>query len=79
MENIEEQDHKQGDLERSHAAQVRLAPLRVAFGLGTFPVVVKEAMNIIGLSVGPARQPISYLEKEKKDELRKVLTEIGAL
>ncbi|MGC9347675.1 MAG: 4-hydroxy-tetrahydrodipicolinate synthase, partial [Anaerolineae bacterium] len=33
-----------GDLAGAYVAQQRLAPLRLAFGLGTFPVVVKEAL-----------------------------------
>jgi 4-hydroxy-tetrahydrodipicolinate synthase len=34
---------------RSLEAQFRLAPLRLAFDLGTFPVVIKEALNLIGI------------------------------
>ena len=46
-----------GDHKRALDAQYRLAPLRIAFGLGTFPVVVKEALNMIGIDAGPAILP----------------------
>lgn len=69
----------QGDLERSLAAQERLLPLRLAFGLGPFPVVVKDAVNMLGIPVGPARAPITSLTGGARDQLRRVLKEIGAL
>ena len=43
---------KAGDMKRSLEAQFRLAPLRLAFDLGTFPVVIKEALNLIGIDAG---------------------------
>jgi 4-hydroxy-tetrahydrodipicolinate synthase len=68
-----------GDLPRALAAQERLHPLRVAFGLGSFPVVVKDALNLIGIPVGPPRRPIRPLTGEARDRLRAVLKEMGAL
>lgn len=69
----------QGDLARSLAAQERLLPLRQAFGLGPFPVVVKDAVNMLGIPVGPARAPITSLTGDARDQLRKVLEEMGVL
>jgi len=63
-------DHK-GALE----AQYRLAPLRIAFGLGTFPVVIKEALNMIGIEAGPAVPPVGPMNRENREKLRKVLEE----
>ncbi len=68
-----------GDQERSLKAQERLATLRQAFGLGSFPVVIKDAMNMVGLPAGPPRRPIHSLEGEAREELRRVLSEVGAL
>jgi 4-hydroxy-tetrahydrodipicolinate synthase len=68
-----------GDLERSRAAQEKLIPLRRAFTLGSFPVVVKDAMNMIGLPAGPPRRPIRSLEGEMKRQLKTVLKELEAL
>ena len=68
-----------GDIEKARKAQFRLAPLRLAFNLGSFPVVVKEALNLIGINVGSARAPIKSLSKDKKKILRDVLRELGLL
>jgi len=62
-----------GDLERSLAAQHRLAPLRRAFGLGTFPVVVKEALRMIGIDAGPARAPVGTMSVECIEKLKYVV------
>jgi len=35
-----------GDLKGSLKAQFKLAPLRIAFTLGTFPAVIKESLNL---------------------------------
>lgn len=69
----------EGDVARSLAAQERLLPLRLAFGLGPFPVVVKDAVNMLGIPVGPARAPITSLTGDARDQLRKVLEDIGVL
>jgi 4-hydroxy-tetrahydrodipicolinate synthase len=68
-----------GDLARALAAQEKLLPLRTAFGLGSFPVVVKDAMNMIGVPAGPARRPLHSLRGETKDKLIDVLKMVGAL
>jgi len=69
----------EGDLARSLAAQERLLPLRLAFELGTFPVVIKDAMNMIGVQVGPPRRPLQSLRGDAMDKLRDVLEQVGAL
>jgi 4-hydroxy-tetrahydrodipicolinate synthase len=69
----------EGDLARSRAAQEKLLPLRLAFELGTFPVVVKDAMNMIGVPVGPARRPLQSLTGDATDKLRDVLEKVEAL
>ena len=68
-----------GDLARALAAQERLLPLRTAFGLGSFPVVVKDAMNMIGVPAGPAHRPLHSLKGDARDELRDVLKVVGVL
>jgi 4-hydroxy-tetrahydrodipicolinate synthase len=73
------QAFQEGDLARALAAQEKLLPLRTAFGLGTFPVVVKDAMNLIGVPVGPARRPLRSLTDEARDKLRDVLEQVGVL
>lgn len=68
-----------GDHRRALEAQYRLAPLRLAFGLGTFPVVIKEALNMIGIEAGPAILPVGPMSDENRSRLRQVLVEMGAL
>lgn len=68
--------YQRGDLDAARLAQQRLAPLRHAFRLGTFPVVAKEAVDLIGLSAGPARGPISRLSKDARKELARVVHEL---
>jgi 4-hydroxy-tetrahydrodipicolinate synthase len=63
----------QGKLGEALEAQKRLAPLRDAFNLGTFPVVVKEALELIGIPAGPARGPVGPLAEEQRERLRQVL------
>lgn len=69
-----------GEYDRACALQRRLAPLRVAFGLGTFPVVVKEALALQGrLPDGRARRPIQPLGKKARTQLGNLLSEMGVL
>jgi 4-hydroxy-tetrahydrodipicolinate synthase len=68
-----------GDLGRARNLQRKLAPVRMAFGLGTFPVVVKEAMGMIGLPVGPARAPVGPMSEQARAQLRAALEQAGLL
>ncbi len=68
-----------GDHKRALEAQYRLAPLRVAFGLGTFPVVIKEALNLIGIEAGEAIRPVGPMTPENREKLRRILDEMGML
>ena len=54
-----------------------LAPLRKAFGLGTFPAVLKEGLNLLGISVGTPKLPVKPLEPEARESLRKILKELS--
>ncbi|MCJ7505911.1 4-hydroxy-tetrahydrodipicolinate synthase [Candidatus Bathyarchaeota archaeon] len=66
-----------GDLERARQAQFKLLPLRLAFSLGTFPAVIKEAMTMIGKPSGPTRSPVGSISEENRKELRSVLKDLG--
>ncbi len=68
-----------GDLEAARKAQARLAPLRNAFDLGSFPVVVKEALQLLGLEVGPARLPIHPMSNENRKELKDILSSMDLI
>ena len=68
-----------GDLKRSLDAQFRLAPLRLAFDLGTFPVVIKEALNLIGIDAGVGIPPVGGISPKAKEDLREILDNMGLL
>lgn len=68
-----------GDIAGALAAQYRLAPLRIAFNLGTFPVVTKDALNMLGVSVGHPIRPVQHVSEAARKKLRDILVEIGAL
>jgi 4-hydroxy-tetrahydrodipicolinate synthase len=67
----------EGAIERARALQARLARLRGAFELGTFPVVVKEALALAGEPVGSCRGPVGPLSAEARELLRQTLVEVG--
>jgi 4-hydroxy-tetrahydrodipicolinate synthase len=68
-----------GDLEGAHQAQQQLAPLRMAFSWGTFPVVIKEALDLMGMQAGPGRAPVGPLSGEQRERLRGVLQGMGLM
>jgi len=71
--------YTRGDIERAKEAQADLAPLRLAFKMGSFPVVIKDALKLIGIKVGPARCPIKSLGKVKQEKLKNILQQMGLL
>ena len=67
-----------GDLAAAREAQFKLAPLRMAFSLASFPAVIKEALNLLGLNVGKIIRPNTGCSAANLEKLRKVLLEVGA-
>jgi len=65
-----------GDLAGALEAQEDLAPLRGAFTWGTFPVVIKEALDLIGLEGGPCRAPVGPLSQPQRERLQNLLKEL---
>ena len=62
-----------GDHVGAQQAQIQLAPLRMAFSLGTFPQVMKEAVQVIGIDVGSARPPVGRLTRNERSELEEAI------
>lgn len=62
-----------GDLPGSLEAQFKLAPLRIAFTIGTFPAVIKESLALLGLDVGPCMDPVGPMNDEEREKVRQVL------
>jgi 4-hydroxy-tetrahydrodipicolinate synthase len=70
---------QRGDLAASRAAQLRLNPLRLSLAIGTAPGGVKAALNLLGMSLGPARAPIAPLPADKLKAARAALVQAGLL
>ena len=66
-----------GNIKEAFQSQRELMPLRLAFSLGSFPVVIKEALNMMGISVGPCRDPILPVTTENRQKILKVLKDLG--
>src|SRR3989475_11042747 len=54
-------DYKKGDLNGAREAQERLLPIINALGVGKYPAALKEAMSLIGMPVGPLKEPLQSL------------------
>lgn len=68
-----------GQFDAAQDTQNTLARLRQAFGLGTFPAILKTGVEFVGLPAGPPRAPITRLNHSERQQLRAVLEEIGIL
>ncbi len=65
-----------GDYEGAREAQFRLVPLRIAFSLGSFPAVIKEALSMVGIDAGDCKLPTSRLTQDESTQLKTILTEM---
>jgi 4-hydroxy-tetrahydrodipicolinate synthase len=63
-----------GDIAAARNAQESLRPLRDAFALGTLPVVLKTAAQMLGMPAGPARSPAQPLSDEARERLSQALS-----
>ena len=70
---------KAGDAAGALEAQFKFSQLRIATNMGTFPVVLKEALKLIGYDCGDCVKPIQPLSEEQRGKLRGVLTDMGLL
>ena len=71
--------YKAGDQAGELDAQFKFSKLRISTNMGTFPVVIKEGLRMMGYDVGDCIAPIAPLSEDKRAELREVLTSIGVL
>ena len=65
-----------GDIAGSLEDQYRLVPLRIAFGLGSSPTVIKEALELLGIEAGPCAAPTGPMTAGEKEQLKKILKEM---
>ncbi len=66
-----------GDHARSLELQFQLAPLRAWIEKATFPVVLKEALRLVGVEVGYALAPAGDLTTEQRRGLQAALDKIA--
>ena len=69
----------EGDREGALQAQFKFSALRIATNMGTFPVVLKEALKMIGHDCGNCVEPIQPLDDAQREKLRGVLVGMGLL
>lgn len=62
-----------GDIAAARKAQESLRVLRDAFALGTMPVVLKTAAEMLGMPAGPARSPAQPLDAQARARLEQAL------
>jgi 4-hydroxy-tetrahydrodipicolinate synthase len=62
-----------GDIAAARKAQESLRALRDAFALGTMPVVLKTAAEMLGMPAGPARSPAQPLDAKARASLEQAL------
>lgn len=62
-----------GDAKGALEAQFQLSMLRIASNMGSFPVVIKEGLQMLGFDVGSCLAPIRPLTEEQHEKLRDVM------
>ncbi len=64
-----------GDIKGSLEAQIQATPIRLAFNIGSFPVVLKESLKLLGIDAGPCYPPIHPMTDEQIKALKKAMQE----
>jgi 4-hydroxy-tetrahydrodipicolinate synthase len=70
-------EFKRGNLEAARSAQSRLLPIIEAIGVGRFPAGLKEAMRIVGVTVGGVKSPLQGLTEDERKTVAGFLRESG--
>jgi 4-hydroxy-tetrahydrodipicolinate synthase len=68
-----------GDVAGSLEAQYKIAPVRMAFNLGSYPTILKESLELLGIDAGPCFAPVGPMSVESKELLKKALIQAGVL
>jgi 4-hydroxy-tetrahydrodipicolinate synthase len=71
--------YRKGDLDQAWEAQMRLMPFVDSMFLGTFPAALKEALALMGKSVGPVRMPLVPLGDQDREKLRMSLGRLSGV
>ena len=73
------ESYLKGDVKRSLKLQLDAIPLINALFCEVNPIPVKAAMNMMGKEVGPLRLPLTEMEAQNKERLKKAMEEYGIL
>ena len=67
----------EGDVAGSREIQLKALPLIDALFCEVNPIPVKAAMNMMGWEAGPLRMPLTEMEPEHKERLKKAMIDFG--
>lgn len=67
----------EGDVAGSREIQLKALPLVDALFFEVNPIPVKAAMNMLGWEAGPLRMPLTEMEPEHKEKLKKAMIDFG--
>ena len=67
----------EGDVAGSREIQLKALPLVDALFCEVNPIPVKAAMNMLGWEAGPLRMPLTEMEPEHKEKLKKAMIDFG--
>ena len=68
-----------GDVKTSASLQLKAIPLITELFSEVNPIPVKAAMNMMGKGVGPLRMPLTEMEPQNQEKLKKAMTAYGIL
>ena len=68
-----------GNVEAARDFQIQAIPLINALFCEVNPIPVKTALNLMGWNVGPLRRPMSPMEPEHVETLKKAMAQMGLL
>lgn len=68
-----------GNMEAARKAQFDLFPLRMSYDLGSFPVIIKDGLKLLGMDAGTTLAPIESLDDQGREELKSILKDINVI
>jgi len=69
----------EGDVDKAKRIHLELLPLFKVLFITTNPIPVKAATEMVGIKVGPPRPPLCPATEQQKEEIRKVLNQLGII
>lgn len=73
------ESYLQGEIEKAAEINKELLPLFKVLFQTTNPIMVKAALNLLGIKVGPTRLPLVQATQDELEKLKTVLEQMGLL